>query len=474
LFRFLKFIEAQREAEVEPAVAAVADENAVRLMSIHQSKGLEFPVVAVADLAKPFNTQDLRGEIIFDETFGLCPRIQPPHTGRRYPSLPHWLAQQHQRREQWGEELRLLYVATTRAQDTLILIGAITQKKWETLWTQSAAITTQAIVAAKSYADWLGLWFAQNQAQPVHPPSPSYGAMNSPQSTVQSTLAGELPHLRWRIADDAELRDGTQAKDPSETPDVVSYKQTSELDAATAERLRVMLGREYPFAAATQRPAKSSVTALRRQAEELDDEAEQVFRPQFSAKRLAKRLASPAKKLNLSAADTGTAHHKFLQQVALENADDVAALEAEAGRLEREKVLSADERAALNLEDIAAFWRSEPGQKIRAQAANVRRELAFTARFSPAELAAITGVKSEPGMEAEFVVVQGLADLVVLLPKEIWLVDFKTDEVREDELPERIKIYAPQLKLYALALEKIYSRPVTARWLHFLSARKTV
>jgi len=464
LFRFLKFIEAQREAGVEPDVAAVADENAVRLMSIHQSKGLEFPIVAVADLAKPFNTQDLRGEIIFDEALGLCPRVKPPRTGRRYPSLPHWLAQQHQRREQWGEELRLLYVATTRAQDALILTGAITQKKWETHWTHPAAITMQAIVAAKSYADWLGLWFSHNQ---VHSPSAFAKLRRDEQSTVHSALAGELAYLRWRIADDADLRDDSTCSsrgDEAQTQDLL------ELDAVTAEKLRAMLSWEYPFAAATQRPAKSSVTALRRQAEEeLDDEAEQIFPARTFVR--AERRKSRAK---LSAAETGTAYHKFLQQVALENADDVAALESEAGRLEREKVLSADERAALNLEDIAAFWRSEPGRKIRAQAANVRRELAFTARFSPAELAAITGAKSEPGLEAEFVVVQGVADLVVLLPEEIWVADFKTDEVRSGGLPEKARLYAPQLKLYAHALEKIYSRPVTARWLHFLSARKTV
>jgi ATP-dependent helicase/nuclease subunit A len=464
LFRFLKFIEAQREAGVEPDVAASAEENAVRLMSIHQSKGLEFPIVAVADLAKPFNTQDLRGEIIFDDVFGLCPRVKPPRTGRRYPSLPHWLAQQHQRREQWGEEMRLLYVATTRAQDTLILTGIIPQKKWETLWTQPAAITTQAIVTAKSYADWLGLWFAQNQ---VHSPSAFAKLRRDEKSKVQSALVGELPHLRWRIADDAELRDDSIG---SSRGDEAQIQDSSEiLDVATADKLRAMLSWQYPFAAATQRPAKSSVTALRRQAEELDDEAERVFTAWNFAQ--AGRRKSRAK---LSAAETGTAHHKFLQHIALENAADVAALALEAGRLEREKVLSADERAALNLEDIAAFWGSEPGRKIRAQAASVRRELAFTARFSPAELAAITGVKSEPGLEAEFVVVQGVADLVVLLPEEIWLVDFKTDEIRKGELSDRIKTYTPQLKLYALALEKIYSRPVTERWLHFLSARKTV
>jgi ATP-dependent helicase/nuclease subunit A len=455
LFRFLKFIEAQREIEAEPEVAPVAEENAVRLMSIHQSKGLEFPVVAVADLSKSFNTQDLHGEIIFDEEFGLCPKVKPPVSGRRYPSLPHWLAQKHQRREQAGEELRLLYVAMTRARDNLILTGGVTQKKWETLWTENSAITPQKILAAKSYADWLGLWFA-NQAQ-------------SPKSKVQTTAEGELQNLRWRIFSDEELAQKSEIKNAK------SEMELPPLDEAAKEKLREVLSWNYKFQSATERAAKSSVTALRRQAaEELDDEAEHVFGFQFSGKRLVGTLASPAQNRKLSAADAGTAAHKFLQHFSFEIATDLKSLEAEAKRLELGKVLSADERAALDLKTIAAFWNSDAGQKIRKRAANVRRELAFTAKFSPAELSKITGMKSEAGLENEFVVVQGVADLVVLPPDEIWLVDFKTDEVRADELAEKIKIYEPQLKLYAVALAKIYSRPVTNCWLHFLSAQKTV
>jgi ATP-dependent helicase/nuclease subunit A len=90
------------------------------------------------------------------------------------------------------------------------------------------------------------------------------------------------------------------------------------------------------------------------------------------------------------------------------------------------------------------------------------------------ELSEITGAKAEAGLENDFVVVQGVADLVVLLPREIWLVDFKTDQVHADELPAKTKLYASQLKLYGRALAKIYSRTVTHGWLHFLDARKTV
>jgi len=445
LFRFLKFIEAQREAGIEPEVAAAADENAVRLMSIHQSKGLEFPIVAVADLAKPFNTQDLRNEIIFDEMLGLCPRVKPPHTGRRYPSLPHWLAQQHQRREQWGEEMRLLYVALTRARDTLVLTATVTASKWAAFQSKPGTITTRTILAAKSCADWLGLRFAQSAA-----------------GAAVMTTGGEFGNVLLVIAKDAKPG-GDSAVQSSETGG-----ELPPLTGAVKRKLRDVLTWQYAFDAATHRPAKSSVTTLRRQA---DDEAEPVFRISIPP---ARKSQSATRNPQLSAADTGTAHHKFLQHIALENAADPTALASEARRLEQETVLLADERAVLNLEDIAAFWQSEPGRKIRAQAANVRRELAFTARFSPAELTAITGTKSGPGLEDEFIVVQGVADLVVLLPEEIWIADFKTDAVRPADLPDKKRLYAPQLKLYALALEKVYSRPVTARWLHFLSARQTV
>ncbi len=454
LFRFLKFIAAQQEAEAEPEVPAVATENAVRLMSIHQSKGLEFPVVVLADLAKNFNEQDLRGDIIFDADFGLCPKIKPPHAGGRYPSLPHWLAQRRQRRELRGEELRLLYVALTRARDHLILTASVTEKNWQEKWMQPQPVTAQKIAGAKCFADWLALWFS----------------VQNPKPKVPSPARGEFENLRWHmVADEESSGDSVRGRRENETQ-TVSDDGAEPPDAGGCEgmeNLRLRLEWKYPFAAATERKAKSSVTALRREAEELDDEAEPFFAPRPKS---GKRKTEGGKQ-TLSAAEIGAAHHKFLQHVAL---DQTGRLTAEADRLVRENYLSADERASLDLNGLAAFWNSALGKKIIVNAANVRRELPFTARFSPVEIAAITGRQPEPGLEQEFVVVQGVADLAVLRPDEIWLVDFKTDGVGTNDLPEKIKIYRPQLQLYAAALEKIFSRAVILRALHFLAVGRTV
>ena len=104
----------------------------------------------------------------------------------------------------------------------------------------------------------------------------------------------------------------------------------------------------------------------------------------------------------------------------------------------------------------------------------MRREHEFTARFTVAEVAAITGEKQLPAIAEEFIVAQGTADVAVLLPKEILLLDYKTDDVRAGELLEKVRLYTPQLKLYAQALSRIHRRPVTGCWLHFLSCGETV
>jgi ATP-dependent helicase/nuclease subunit A len=457
LFRFLRFVDAQREIEAEPDVSPLAEEDAVRLMSIHQSKGLEFPVVVLADLGKIFNEQDLRGEIILDEQFGLCPKVKPPSSGGRYPSLAYWLARKNQRCELRGEELRLLYVALTRARDTLILSGGVSAKKWEAYFADASVPGSRDIVSANNCLDWLGMWFAARGA-------------NVP---VEAGSRGETPLLCWRVVDDADLK--------GQTPAGLSARADSDSDVVPRagdnpadDKLRQILDWKYPFGPATRRVAKTSATALRREA--ADDEAEQPFRPRFRGAPPAATSASSRQPAatRLNAADAGTAHHKFLQWFAFETATDLKSFAAEARRLEKENYLSTDEAAALDLEGLADFWTSETGTKIRTNAPCVRRELAFTAGFAPVELDEIFGKGQGTGLDGEMIVVQGVADLTVLLPGEIWLVDFKTDDVTAKDLAEKTKLYSPQLKLYARALEKIYSRPVTDCRLHFLSARKTI
>jgi len=176
----------------------------------------------------------------------------------------------------------------------------------------------------------------------------------------------------------------------------------------------------------------------------------------------------------LSAAEIGDAHHTFLQLVEFQRTGTVAGLEREAERLGAEGALTPDEIEALDLKKLVAFWHSDLGRQIRSNATFVQRELAFTARFSPNELALFTGDPQDSRLEQEFVVVQGIVDLAVILPDEIWLLDFKTDEMKPSEVESKVKLYQPQLSLYAKALSRTYKRPVSQCWLHFLSLNQTV
>jgi ATP-dependent helicase/nuclease subunit A len=446
LFRFLRFIEAQQAAEHEPEVGAVNEENSVRLMSIHQSKGLEFPIVIVADLGKPFNFQDLHAALILDEKYGVCPQVKPPQTRNVYPSLPYWLARGSQKRELLGEELRLLYVAVTRARDLLLLSGAVAKSRFERVWKaapEAGRPNTHALLRARSYADWLALWFSQNVQ--INSSIPQQGQQGS---------------LSWFLHDENEFL----APQKKELIVKSNDAPNKEVRQQVLEELSQKLAWRYPFEASTRQPAKTSVTAVRRRANQ----------PQQRRKRNVPRLSLKATQPHLSAADIGTAHHKFLRLVPLAPTHSVATLKLESERLQQRGLLSTVETAVLDFEGLAAFWSSELGRRVHAQQTFVQRELAFTARFAPNEIASLTHESPEPTLDQEFVVVQGVVDLAVVQPEGIWLLDFKTDSVEPDQLSEKAKEYEPQLKLYAKALSQIYQRPVSECWLYFLNPKKAI
>lgn len=431
LSRFVRLIQAQQESEAMAESAAPPPSGAVRLMSIHQSKGLEFPIVVLADLAKRFNLSDLNARIILDEKFGLSPQIRPPDLARYYPSLPWWLARRRQRRELLGEEMRLLYVAMTRAMRRLILCATVPQKQIEEKWPARAAegVGAAEILAAGSCMDWLGPWL---KSQPD--PTPLFRCI---------VYRDDHPAL---------------AKPEAPAPESTRDPEFHDISAETQRQMAW----KYPARIETRQAAKLSVSRLRRQITGEEGEAALFFR--FDA-------APPAGRL--SAAEIGSAHHLFLQRLDLQKALDVGVLAAEAERLRQEGILTQEQAEALDLTGLAAFWASPLGGQLLRHAASIRRELAFTARFSGADLARAGSTGFQAAAEDEFVIVQGAIDIGVFLPGEIWLVDLKTDHFAAAELNEKIELYRPQLALYADAISRIHQRPVTQRWLHFLSRRHT-
>jgi ATP-dependent helicase/nuclease subunit A len=436
LSRFLAFLEAQQESEIDIEPAAAPETDAVSLMSIHQSKGLEFPIVVVADLGKKFNFNDLKQRIILDDQYGLCPQVKPPDTAQFYPSLPHWLAEARQRREVLGEEMRLLYVAVTRAARRLVLAGTASKRSIEDVWPSRAnrGLTDAEILDGNNYLDWIGPWLA---------------------SSADLAKSGANSLLSWRLCDDdAAAENASTSADPT----------SDELDITP--EIRDRLDWHYSFQAETELPAKASVSLLRRQISEDEEESARLFA--FDSPPAHRPGGAGGR---LTAAEIGTAHHAFLQLVSLEQTQSAGALRAEAERLRRGNKLSFEQAGCLDFEALAAFWQSDVGRLWLGAPGSICRELAFTARFAPAELARLGCSQYSPAGEEEFVVIQGAVDLAALLPDEIWLLDFKTDSFPADLLEEKIEVYRPQLALYAAALAKIYHRPVTRRWLHFLGRR---
>ncbi|MEJ5238504.1 MAG: UvrD-helicase domain-containing protein [Limisphaera sp.] len=449
LHHFLARMEDFQEEAIEPEVPSTPGVDAVRLLSIHQSKGLEFPVVVVADLGKSFNKQDLQGDVILDEQYGLAARLRSRDGTRTYPSLSYWLARQRQTREMLGEELRLLYVALTRARDRLILSGETSNPQGRE---RQASLRSNVmdLLSARCVLDWL---------------LPRLRDLGLPSAEERLTGSTRLFQWTWHEETGPGPRETVDAHAAGPNNEETPFQVTPEIESWVGAEAERLLGQPYAWMSATRVPAKTSVTAAQRQVEE--EPMGRLYVGRASAQR---RFPRPP----LTAVERGTAHHRFLRWFPLDTEPGVASFRAAANTLVQQGRLTAEEVAVLDYEALVRFWGSDLGRRLRAVAGAVHREHAFTVALEANEIRRLVGQPVDPTLEGERVVVQGAADLVALLPDQVWVVDFKTDQLKEAELDRRVETYAPQLRLYALALSRIYRRPVRRLCLHFLSVGKTV
>ena len=420
----------------------------VTIMTIHRSKGLQFPVVFVADTARQFNAADTRQPVLLHRVCGAGLRLRPEGGEGSYRTAAYTALATVHAAELRSEQMRLLYVALTRAQDKLILTVPLGIGRTSNPFAKAAAFLAagagQTLNAqAGSFADWL------RAALLVHP-------NGGPLRRLAGNL--ELPFVDTGSA--LTLTVQADPLPPAGPRTEENAPPQPEADPALVETLRQGFGWQYPAAVLANIPAKVSVTSLVHAAERTTLE-----RPGFLSKD------------GLTAAEMGTALHAFLEHAdfaalaAVRGGEDAAVLDAV--RTERERQVAAQltpPAIAEKLDEnkILRFVRSEAFDRI-CGAEEVLRELAFITSLPAAEVMAAQGraLPEGDGAADAGVLVQGIADIVLVYPDHLELLDYKTD--RRKTRADFVRAYRAQLELYAKAIDKRFApRRVTYKGIYSL------
>ncbi len=440
---FLESLDALR-ARGLPAAGADAAAGAVTLMSIHKSKGLEFPVVFVSGLSRAFNREDVRAQVLCDKDMGLGLAAVDAHVRVRYPSLAKRAIAVKTAAESLSEELRVLYVALTRAKDRLIMTYAEQNLDAELL-EQARRIDLGGMELLARDAVCPGQWVLMSALQRIE--------------AGELFIGGERPaHLacarrRWRIR---RVSAAPEAAPAAETPELPCPHAATEIDP-----IRRGLQFSYPHLAATRAPSKQTATS--RKGRDRDEEAAQDT-PAPRARQRTWRKPSFVEAAPTGAA-IGTATHLAMQYLRYERCGSVEAVQEELARLQEENWLTPQQRQMVDARCIARFFASPLGKWLLSRE-TVYREFKFSILTD--------GGEDDPALAGEKLLLQGVVDCFAVEPDGITVLDFKTDFVTPDTLAEKAAYYRPQVEAYAHALRRIFGLRVKKTYLYFFRLDQAV
>ncbi len=471
LFGFLQYLDklAQTSEGLKEAKLVGDNENLVQIMSIHKSKGLEFSVVFLCDAGKKFNNSDLIKPVLVHSELGLAPDFVDTESYVKYPTLPKLAMKQQIKMENTSEEMRVLYVALTRAKEKLFITGTVPQLEDRmNTWRMFASRNQKEIMPlgvkrGGSYLNWIGMSLYANRNfetfRDMIGDTPNYLFEGKAKWQVKVWHKEELGVLKEEqqvaVSDKRTLLENWDSS--------LSYTKFK-------DEINRRLNFEYAHNDAVLLPTKVSVSEIKRKSQAVSEDYADIQLFQYDDKAggiLANEMEAPVPSFIkseevLAGARRGTLIHSVFEHLDYLKVQDEEAIRAEIERLILEKKLEPEVLEVIRPKTLAMMSQSEVVEKMR-KAKHFEKEKAFI-YLAPASLV------DETYPQDEEILIQGVIDAYFIDEEGITIVDYKTDYVDLNQIEaskERIRMrYQKQLAFYAMALQDITKISVAHQYIY--------
>jgi len=489
LRRFVEFIEKLQETGQDwtPAEPAASAGKAVRILSVHKSKGLEFPVVFLAELQTKFNMRDIHADCLADaeDTLGL--QIIDRNSNSKLRSLAHEIIAEQKRAISLAEEMRILYVATTRAKSRLILTAA------QKLKTCAATVSSGFYLQGRPVPDWLLAgcknsldWILQafSDQKPLHEAFETALADQCRDDNLFTFTFHNQEELRELSEFVTNLKRIKSQLHSSRTPQSSTRKpivnsQLSIINKSFAWR--------YAFADAPSLPAKTSVS-------ELTHGGDEYWKSDYSKaldRRPACLQAESDKAGPIDPLLTGSATHLLIASLDLPDPVSKETIEKTKDNLLSKGAITPAAAEQIETDAILAFFQTDLGRLALDPANKVHQEWPFTLALPASEWQSLSmggSLKRSLGMGhdaksdiphptydiRDTIIVQGIIDMLIQTHQGLTVIDFKTDKISAARAPDRANLYRGQLETYAKAAAKILNAESTTKHLYFLTPQLVI
>lgn len=469
LFNFINFINKLRNSSGDMGSAKILGENedVVRIMSIHKSKGLEFPVVFTCGFGKQFNLMDLNKSILYHDDLGFGPDYVDLERRNSYSTLAKEAIKKKILFETLSEEMRILYVAFTRAKEKLIITGATKNlEKSISRWVSSAALDDDVVPASevlkgKSYLDWIGMAICKHRdGEELR----KYIGANSESIIIDfSTWKTKMWTKNLLSVEKNEV-----AVDENEETDLFINSDVDYIDNEIERRLNY----RYKYELSGKLPSNVSVSDLKRSLYNNEDD-DIITVNIFSDKEFLKPKFLQEKR-GLSASERGTIAHFIMQKLDLNKVNTKEEIDTQIYSMKDKNLLTEEEIKAIQRISFISFFNSNLGKRM-LKAFNegklVKRELPFYTEISSLN---IDNTLPKDVYGNEKVRLQGIIDCIFEEEDKVVLLDYKTDYVEYGKESEILDKYRIQIKYYKDAVEKITGKEVKESYLYLFGLNKEI